>query len=139
MDRSLSLLSADQSGVQQQGSVVAWGPVPLKTTEWGELARPRVLGSSWTRSFDTPSEITQKITQWGKKEGDVEHFHSLRPAGHQEVYRYASASRWGVYGVVGLHLGKKLKYKKKKTQYKSFFFIFYSVETGRYQASRPVR
>ena len=43
-DRSLSLLSADQSGVQQQGSVVAWGPVPLKTTEWGELARPRVLG-----------------------------------------------------------------------------------------------
>ena len=27
-DRSLSLLSADQSGVQQQGSVVAWGPVP---------------------------------------------------------------------------------------------------------------
>ena len=58
-DRSLSLLSADQSGVQQQGSVVAWGPVPLKTTEWGELARSRVLGSLWTRSFDTPSEITQ--------------------------------------------------------------------------------
>ena len=54
--------SSQTTGIlrKQQGSVVAWGPVPLKTTEWKELARPRVLGSSWTRSFDTPSEITKK-------------------------------------------------------------------------------
>ncbi len=27
---------------------------------WEEQVRLRILGSSWTRSFDTPSEITQK-------------------------------------------------------------------------------
>ena len=32
--------------------------------EWEELARLRILvDSSWTKSFDTSSEITKKITK----------------------------------------------------------------------------
>ena len=34
------------------------------TVEWEELARLRILvDSSWTKSFDTSSEITKKITK----------------------------------------------------------------------------
>jgi hypothetical protein len=39
-DRSLSLLSADQSGVLQQDSVVAWAPGPLKYHRVGGASAP---------------------------------------------------------------------------------------------------
>ena len=49
---------------KQQGSVVAWGPGLLKYHRvGGARARPGLLGSSWTRSFDKP-----RRTGWARQE-----------------------------------------------------------------------
>ena len=54
--------SSQTTGIlrKQQGSVAAWGPGPLIYHRVEGASAPwALLGSSWTRSFDTPSEITQ--------------------------------------------------------------------------------
>ena len=63
---------------------------------------------------------------------DVEHFHSLRPAGHREVYRYACASRWRIYGVIGLHIGK---YPKNIGKYPKISWI---LEAGKKKKEEDV-
>ena len=41
------------------------GPGTFEIPQWGGLESPRVLGGLWTRSFDTPSEITQNhVVTW---------------------------------------------------------------------------
>ena len=100
--------------------------VPLRvistqpTSIWLNSALPRsnVSGSAGTHPSSPPSgpqmrpSVRGGAPLWGgaaprsTTNRDVEHFYSFRPAGHREVYRYACASRWRIYGVIGLHIGK---------------------------------
>ena len=56
------------------------GPGTLEIPQGGGLESPRGLGGLWTRSFDTPSEITQKITQ---NQNDLDLVRGLRKSGHR--------------------------------------------------------